>query len=752
MIMKRDDYSFTFLVGIFSVVLALIPARSATADVGAPPSPAPAAPAQDQAADKHEVALKSLRSEAGPIRLMGKENNAQVSFPLSTRQQLSNVELALYVTNSIALDSRSHMAIAVNGVVIGQIPFRAQNPENHARITIPPELLQPGYNQISFTVAQLSTQSCEEQSSPDLWSEIDTTRSKISYVVKPQAIKPSLAELPLLMDKRIVGDYTLTIATAGEPKDNTIEAGGYVAQAAALSRDYASLAIKHVRLPAPARGAAVKNSIAALPEDLFEGDGVLLGTRDELAPWLDKETRVMAAEPLLAIFPFGSQGERFVLVVTGADNAQVRQAAQTLVQAYTTLPPTAKANIKEMSTAGINPRPTLQPGVRYAFSDFNFHTATRQGIYPQGMNVRFWVPADRFAYPNSKLDLSLHLAYGAGFGAQSVLNVFLNDHFEHAVRLSEPAGAVYYNYEFPIPISSLVPGWNELQFRPSLIPLRAEGLCQPIYTENLLLTLFDDSYMESADMQQLTQLPDLSLFGRTGFPFAGGREETPVQLALTGHESGTIEAAWTMLGKLAQVNDGPIMHIRTVAPDKVDGNALLVGQLDKVPVSLLKHSTLSRHGWWRLGGAQASAAESSDSKSKNDPALNVSLGNLLDHSILVTEFESPDHAGHSVVMVVSNKEDLLSRQVTALIDAPYWGQLTGGTVVLTADSDKVRNYEPLDSYMVGDAGLRARASHIFTQHKWIGIALVALCIFLFTLITWRVLVIYRRREHEARFG
>lgn len=739
------------------------------------PDTAPPAAARDSSQRKQEVALNSLRPERGPIRLMGMQNNAQVSFPVPARQQLSDIELALFVTNSIALGSRSHMAVAVNGVVIGQLPFRAQYPETRARISIPAELIEPGYNQITFSVAQLPNESCEDQSAPDLWSEIDTSRSKISYSVKAQAIKPSLAELPQLIDKRLLGGYRLTIATTAEPGASVIEAGGLVAQAAALSRDYAPLAISHALLPAAARGAAARDPLAALPGDLFNGgDGVLLGRRDLLKPWLDEESYQLAAEPLLALFPFGPKEERFVLVVTGADDAQVRQAAQALVNAYFTLPPVAKANIGAMAVTPVNQRPTLLPGVPHPFTDFNFRTATRKGIYPEGMAMRFWVPADHFAYPNSKLSLSLHLAYGAGFGPQSVLNIFLNNHFEHAVRLAESPGAVYYDYQVAIPVRSLVPGWNELQFRPSLIPLRAEGRCQPIYTENLLLTLFDDSTMVAGEMQQLTELPDLALLGRTAYPFGGGRSTTPARLALTGLESGILEAAWTLQGKLAQVNHAPIIGMRTVVPEQADGNTLLVGRLDQVPKSLLTRSHLHHPGWWQegqsrrrashttagdsfmeqlrdllpadwqVGSAQAAPAEPSGMPSK------VALGNLLDHSLVVTQFESPRRRGESVLLVAANTPELLSRQVATLVNDAYWGQLLGATVVLGRDSETVRNYGTAQSYLVGSAGLKPRVAHLFGRNKALAMGVVAATIFLFALLTWRLLLAYRRRQHEGR--
>lgn len=705
------------------------------------------------------VPFSRLRVKSGPIRLDGSRNEAMLVVPVSSREQISDLELALYVTNSISLTRRSQMAVSVNGSVIGQVAFSPEHPETRARIAVPRELIKPGYNRIKFTVAQHYTEKCEDPTAPELWSEIDTTRSHISYKVKPHAINPQLSELPLLMDKRLITNYTLVVATPGVPGNDLLMAGGFVSQAAALSREYAPVVIRNT-LVTPVKPEANekkhKTGIDALPEDTFGGnDGVLLGVRDQLKPWLDKSTYERAAQPLLALFPFGKNGDRFVLVVTGADAAQVRQAAEALVKAYATLPPVRMSNIAELAATTIKKRPTLLSGQTQAFSGFGFTTVTRQGIYPQSMNLRFWVPADRFARPNSELNLHLHMAYGAGFGPQATLNVFLNSNFEHAIHLTESKGAVYYDYRIPVPVSSLSPGWNELEFRPNMTPSRDTGACQAVYTDNLLLTLFDDSYLESDDMGRLAQLPDLSLFARTAFPFSGSGSNEPLTLALTGNARGNVGAAWSILAKLAQVSNAPLLNIDVAAPGEASGNVLLVGQASEVPGELLDVSMLNRDGWLELGTERTATTESTlldlfAGKQANaaEKSMRVSLGDLMHRSVLVSEFESPLVSEKSVVMVLSDSSDELQRQVSAMIFGNTWGKLTSGTTVFSATGNTLYSYPSPDSYMVGSAGARARLSFSFDKHPAIAIGILVFGILLFSLLTWRFLVGYRRRHHQ----
>ncbi|MDH5785694.1 MAG: cellulose biosynthesis cyclic di-GMP-binding regulatory protein BcsB [Chromatiales bacterium] len=700
--------------------------------------------------------LHQLRAESGPIRLDGTQNSATVTFPISARESLSEVELSLYVTNSIALMRRSQMAVSINGSVIGQIPFKSEHPESHTRIAIPSTLLSTGYNQLTFSVAQHYTESCEDPAAPELWSEIDTMRSVIRYNALPRTITPSLAQLPLLMDKRLSGDYSLTIATVNLPDNALIEAGAFVAQAAALSREYAALTIDHATLTKPEGVASERRALDDLPDDIFGGgDGVLLGTRDELQPWLDNTIYAKASEPLLALRPYGREGNRFVLIVTGMDSGEVRLAAKTLMLAYEGLPPTDLSNVGEM-VAGVATRSTLHSGKRQSFAELGFESVTRQGIYPEPMRLRFWVPADRFAKPNSELNLHLHMAYGAGAAGASTLNIFLNNRFEHAIALMEPVGAVYYDYRIPIPISSLAPGWNDLTFRPNMLPQRSGGECQAVFTNNLLLTLFDDSYLQTDEMGQLVQLPDLNLLARTGFPFTGGREQGGLTVMLTENSSGNVAAAWSLLGKLAQVNHYPITKLSVSGMEGVEGEALLLGQFDDVPVLLKQASALGREGWIELGNRRGRgnvldnlfAADAAKDKSAG---LEVSLGDLMQRGLVVTQFENPlSTESASVVMVVAATAELLRSQVASLVEDAYWRQLGGGTVVYTEGAEQLLKYPAAANYLVGDAGAQARISYTFIHYPLLALAIIGAVILLFSLLTLRWLISYRRRRSATQ--
>lgn len=704
-----------------------------------------------------DVPLNSLQAHPGPIRLRGAASMASLTFPVSLRQQVSDMTLSLFVTNSISLVNRSQIVVSVNGSVVGQVAFRAAQPETRVRMRIPAELIAPGYNKLTFSVAQHYTDKCEDPTAPELWSEIDTLRSHLDYTVVPRALKPTLAELPLLMDKRLQGDYALTIATTAAPDDALVESGALVAQAAALSRDYAPVTIRSITVPTP-QDNRLPRPLPFPAQPFGAGDGVLMGTRDQLATWLDKPTYARAAQPLLAIYPLGAGESHFLLVVTGADDQQVHQAAKALAVAYTTLPPSALANVRDIVATGAAGRPTLIPGMKLPLSALGYTTTTRQGIYPQSINVRFWVPADRYADPDGKFILHLHMAYGAGLGAQSTFDIFLNDHFQQSIHLTERLGGVFYDYKIPIPVTSIAPGWNELQFHPTLMPEREQGACQPIYTGNLLLTLFDDSYVESGSIQRLAQLPDLGLLSRTGYPYAGGQGANAVTLALAGRDNGNLAAAWSLLAKMATVNSKPILNVGMFKPDSAAGNVLAVGQFDAMPAVLRKGSALNRADWLSLGAERLQSVGGglldmlfgTTARAAEQPALQVTLGDVMARGVVVTQFESPLGNDNSVTMVLSDSPRVLADGVAQITTDRLWRQLAQGTSVLVNGSDQLFTYQAPHQFMVGDAGNRARLSLLFERAPLLAFGVVLAMILLFALFTLVLLKRYRRRHHHGQ--
>jgi hypothetical protein len=255
-------------------------------------------------------------------------------------------------------------------------------------------------------------------------------------------------------------------------------------------------------------------------------------------------------------------------------------------------------------------------------------------------------------------------------------------------------------------------------------------------------------------MGRLAQLPDLSLFSATAFPFSGSEGDAALSIVRTSLSSGNTAATWSLVAKLAQVNSSPLMHLRSTTADEAKGNMLIVGQAKDVPEELLRASSLDHENWLSLGNERRAATSAEllnilmpANAFASEGVMKVSVGELLSRSMLISQFESPRESERSIVMVLSDSAERLSSEVNRLVSGSLWGSLDSGSTVITGERRDVFTYPAPDNYLVGSAGTRARLSHSFERHPALAIAFVLAGLLLFSLVTWRLLIAYRRRHH-----
>ena len=124
------------------------------------------------------LTLASLMPARQQIRLRYTADEFTLYVPVSPRSKVKSALLHLQLTNSISLiKERSQLVVRLNGRVLAQVPLNPAQPETSIDVRLPVALLKPGYNQLTFAVAQHYTLRCEDPSAPELWTEIDTVTS-----------------------------------------------------------------------------------------------------------------------------------------------------------------------------------------------------------------------------------------------------------------------------------------------------------------------------------------------------------------------------------------------------------------------------------------------------------------------------------------------------------------------------------------------------------------------------------------------
>ena len=763
--------ALTIVAGLAVVLQCFLPAQARAAETAKGPNALP---------------LATFMGANERIRLRYTADEFTISVPLAARFKVSSARLHLQLTNSISLlKDRSQVAVRLNGRLLGQTALSPQQPESSLDIRIPPNVLKPGYNQLTFAVAQHYTLRCEDPSAPELWTEIDTVASTLTIDGEAQAVTPRLSDMSLLFDPKVWGDQTFTIVTASPPpvKDDQLQWGALVARGAALHLRYAPLRVVHE--PAGRTGAAAGAPAANFPglqqDSLRRTDSALIGTRAELAPYVSKKISDGITGSFLGVYALDADPTRFVLVVSGTTAAEVAQAATAFTHMNFPFPDSASMLVTRIDYPGLanySGKNTVAPGGSYRFSQFDFKSKTVQGAatsslineeHVHGLEIELVMPADLFAHEDSNVDLILHFAYGAALRKDSVLNILLNDRFERAIGLTVEAGVVYNKYQVSIPLRSFQPGVNRLRFMPRMMPL-ITGECQAIQSENLILTMYEDSLVVMPGASHFVTMPNLRLLGRSGFPYTVQPNSAGMLVHVAAADSKTVAAAWTLLAKLAQRHGQPLQEavISFALPQSADKDLLVIGAAGQIQAGILKGAPLelgklsrvpypvaaetpaqdNAGGWlaWFLPG-RARALEVAAAEGDEGKAVMVTQASTLTSSAVAMQYRSPYASERTATVFTAADQNLLLEGIGEMIKPAVWNELQGNLVVWSRGVENVAWQKVGGDYTIGNVSVPARMEFYFSRYPWVWLIALVLIAALLASITIQILKRFRRTHH-----
>ncbi len=686
-----------------------------------------------------------------------------MSIPVSGRIRVEKGTLRLKYISSISLAApRSQLRISLNDKVIAQIPLAPSKPDgNLIDIDVPQELLAPGFNTLKFSAAQHYTlQGCENPVSPELWTQINTVESKLIFDSTPQPLPTKLSELSTLIDRKSWSDYDLNILTATKkPRDVQLKWGGLIAQAAALRLDYVPLRIHHAmagyRENVPPTGGQQLALFRHLEQSTLTGrDNVLVGTKAELSPYLDKTISDNISDSYLAIFPLDEDPAHFLLIVSGRNDNEVTRAATTLAYMNFNLPGSSSAKITDLKTPTLPPytaKSVVHENRTYPFSELGIKNAVLKGMSGGNTNMaklEFQVPPDLFSARNGDVVLALHLASGAGLRPDSVLNVMLNDRFEQAIPLSSPNGTVYRDYKVMIPIRSFKPGRNTIEFDPSMMPLVSKE-CEILQEKNLLTTLFGDSTLSMPSAAHHVRLPDLALFSKAAFPYTVQPDGSDLVVHVADQDSDTIASAWMLMAKIAQLMGvpQPQSEFSFTAPQS-NKNLIVIGPYSKLDKRFRQAAPLDLGDSGKISYVVQTTSETNEPYTiQSAVAQTAQTQGLGNRHTAALQFESPMHPGKTVVAFTAPDAQQLGRGIRALMQPTVWDSLQGSVALWTEEEKSMQSQMVGEEYHVGEIGLITRLEYYFSNYPayWI-IGMIAL-IAVFAVLTIYMLARFKRKHH-----
>ena len=721
--------------------------------------------------------LAEYMTENGPIDLRNASSQFSLSIPMSRRAPITKATLHLRATNSISLlGNRSQLVILMNGQVVAQIALNPKQPEIDADIDLPVFAFNPGYNTLTFSVAQHYIDKCEDPSSPELWIQIDSIHSTLSLEAPLRSWQPHLSELADVFDPKLPGKKQIDIITPGTDKlsDAQLTWGALVAQGASLRFQYETTLIKHVFAT---QRPMMSSALGGLNQQGLSGvDSILVGTREQLTGLLSADEIKRITHSFLAVYPLDSDPSHFVLVVSGQTAADVTMAARAFALLNFPFPDKTKTLVANLTLPNLPDylaHNTVYPNGHYTFKSLGFYSRTVQGMNPESLELTVNIPPALFAKPDDRVELHLRYAYGAGMRQDSVLNILINGRFENVVALNNSSGGYYRDYIISIPLLSFKPGANTLRFSPYLMPL-VTGNCQSIQTGNLIFTLFAESEIRMPNAAYHISMPNLSLMASTGFPYTVESTGKNVTVYVPDADGNSASAAWMLLGKFSQHTRLPMFDVQVTAhPQHYAGEWIVMAPVNWLPLNMMRDAPMQWGGknWnarvpytlssdTQVGSADLSWAQRlwnfitklfmlNRLGNEAKVAYMTDIASEFGRYAAVLQYQAPWGQQQTMTVFTADSSVVLADHLATLIQPDKWDELSGDYVVWRDGKGELSSQQVGSEYTYGKVGLSSRLEYYFNEHPifWLGFLFVV--VLALSLTTLRLLMRYKRRYHKG---
>lgn len=497
------------------------PAASAAPDIVIPPVAAEAPAAAEPAGALLNQPVSSTISVAQMgqprgITLTGGQLQSGILFTLPGDEVITNARLNLSLRVSAALAARNtSLQLMLNGQPLGTLPLGASDSDvSDYQLDIPAAMVVSS-NNLSFKINDADKLLCEKESAQQYQVTI-LPKTTLSLEGQQLNIGTSLRNFPRpFIDVQRMTPASVTFGFAANVSPDSVSAAALVASWLGIQSDY-----RGIRFPV-VRG------------DLPEHNGILIGHPGDK---IGSVTLPAARGPLLQVIDNPNNPVYKLLLVVGADDAQLRQAANRL----TTQPLATDASSLNVPPQPIGTRKpydaprwinTSRP-VRLSELLRKDQSMTTTGIWHDALRVNFRAAPDLFLWDGDAIPVNLHYRFPSESWIDennSFLNVTLNGTFlrnltVNKVGLLESAwhrlGGDARQEQYTLKLEPyLIYGDNQLALYFNIKP-KADAPCGVLLNNNIKSRIEEDSWIDLSHTRHFTMLPNLSYFVGASFPFS----------------------------------------------------------------------------------------------------------------------------------------------------------------------------------------------------------------------------------------
>ncbi|MDO3432199.1 cellulose biosynthesis cyclic di-GMP-binding regulatory protein BcsB [Rhizobium sp. CBN3] len=558
--------------------------------------PQPAAPAPQSGAAANAASQPRHRDSRrylvpfSKFSLSGEYDRRSWSVYLTPEQAAAKASFTFAYQNSIVVaPEASALTVYLNNRPIGQQRVSSADGSSAVTFEVPPGLLQPGANLVTFQAEQRHRTDCSIQSTYELWSNIDPAGTYLSFA-GGNAAELSSADAIRAIGVDGTGRTEFDIVVPALEQPGTTKPLLRLAQGLSVLSSMPNQIFAFSTASLPAAG----------PGKL----GVLVGTAAELRPFFPDLPPGAESAPLAAFVTDPRNGSP-VLLISGPSWQAVSSAIDTIVS-----PTDRSADVRRDALTterwSAPNAPLVFSDTSIALSQLGVKTTEFSGRrFRTSFNVA--VPADFYANAYGEAKVLLDAAYTDNVLPGSHIDIYVNDNIASTVPLTSTTGGILRHLPIRVTMRHFKPGLNTIGIE-TILMTKDDAACAPGATAgaNPRFALFDTSEVHIPDFARVGQRPNLAAISGTAYPY--GRATEPTPLFIDRVDADTLSAAATLLGQMAVMAGHPIAVETVASPNTIgDRDAIFIGSISQMPATALTQaniSTASQASWRPVADTQ----------------------------------------------------------------------------------------------------------------------------------------------------
>ena len=701
----------------------------------------------------HELSY-TFRELAGGDSLRMDGTNEQLTLGFGSRiDQLAEggVLYLNYQYSPTLVRDISQFRIRFNGELLRAVRVNVNEAEqrHQLRVTLPAEYFNT-YNEITFELLALAEGDMCSALSASAWLEF-AGDSRIELNRRQLVFANDLSWFPEpFFDVRDFNRAEFHYVIPEQLDTNVVQAAGIFSSYFGAQADWRSVATQLYRYR---NDAAFEHEVHRWPD----AHAVVFLTNNE-RPWLFRDYPDVS-EPTVRVITNPVNQVYKMLLVQAPDTAGLITAAQGLVTHRAGLSgPEVSFNAEELANR-LQPREaysaprwisTKRPVTFSELVDFE-SDLQRSGYRSKPVSVTLRLPPDLFVWQRKGIPVDLKFRYTPPVELdESRLRVYINDDFIRGYSLNQSGfGGSSERIRVPLldnnPFSqpSLnVPAFklgaiNRLDFEFTFSARAEQCLVTPIH--NTTGVIDGNSSVDIRGYQHYTEMPNLQLFAKAGYPFSRYDDLANSILVVsdtpTDHE---VAAALQTLALIGGSTGYPATLLQVMQVSEVPANSradILIagGPALNAWLQRFGRSTLDKQlGHHGLAGAQQLMFSPTEAASISGP------------SAALVSFQSPLHKSATVVALTANQDSFLNEVSQLLRSADRTMNVSGFMSLITPGNEQ--HLQSYDVYYVGELSFFKRMYfHLSRYPVLVSVLTLIALVTLVLVLYWLLSGLARRR-------